>query len=191
MKKYALISVYNKDNLSDLAHALVENNYTIIATDGTGRELNKYGVEFTPANKVTNNPNILKDCIQTISFNIESGILFNRDDTTHTKDIERYNIKSIDIVVCNFAKINETVLKIDDFSIKNVDLGGPLMIKAAAINYKYTIPVVDPADYNIVIDILKNGATLDQRISFAKKAFNFISDYDKGLSQYLNSVLSA
>src|SRR5690606_32982008 len=140
-KKYALISVYNKANLEKIAPTLNKLGYTIISTEGTGAVLKKLGIDFIPASEITKNPDALHDCIQTISYAVSGGILFDRANELHISQVNQLNIKSIDIVICNFPPLEEVVRSEDEFNIKHVDVGGPLMLRSAATNYKWVLPI--------------------------------------------------
>jgi len=190
MKKYALISVYDKTDISKLALELYKKGYKIISTAKTGESLKQAEIPFILATEITNNPKILKDCIQTISFHIPAGILFNRNNKKHLNEIKNYNIKSIDVVVCNFPPIKQSVKTIADFNIHNVDVGGPLMVKSAATNYKDVLVVVDINEYSRVISKLKNNKnTLDFRKEMAIKAYKYCASYDLQLVNYLNGTI--
>lgn len=122
--------------------------------------------------------------MKTISFQIESGILFNRSIPEHIQQAKSLGIKSIDIVVCNlypFEKKN---------SIENIDVGGPTMIRAAAKNFEHVLIVVDPNDYTGIGELLKtNTLTKTRKQELAAKAFAHISLYDSLIARYLNKEL--
>ncbi len=184
--KYALISVYDKTDINIIAKALIETGYLIIATAGTGAKLESVGIDFILAPDMTGNPKALEDCLQTLSFKFAGGIVFDRDNKIHLKEVRRENIPCIDIVVCNITNIVDTVKTQDDFNIHNVDLGGPTMIRAACINFRDVLIVTDPKDYTLISKKLRSGQ-LD--ISFRKimaiKGLSYTSDYDKILTNYL------
>lgn len=185
-KRFALVSVFDKKNIVDFAKRLKASDYEIIATEGTGKVLIKNGISFIPVQKISKNPNKLKDCVKTISFRIVAGILFNRSDPIQLKEIRELNITPIDIVVCNFPPFKEVIKTPEDFNIKNIDVGGPLMVRAAATNFKNILVVVDPNDYGRVAKaIIKQGITNDFMLQLAIKAFAYIYYYDCEIVQYL------
>ena len=185
-KKFALISVFDKKNIIDFAKKLKSSGYEIIATEGTGKVLAKNEISFIPVQKISKNPNKLKDCIKTISFRIPAGILFNRFDSTQLKEIKELNITPIDIVIYNFPSLKEVIKTPEDFNIKNMDVGGPLMVRAAATNFKNVLVVVDPNDYGKVAKtILKQKITNEFRLQLAIKAFTYTYSYDYEIVQYL------
>ena len=130
MKKFALLSVYDKKGISDLAKKLVKSGYEIISTGGTLEVLKNDGIVATPVEEITGNPGDSFDGrMKTISFQIESGILFDRKNSSHVKQAEKLNIPQIDIVVCNLYPFEEKSL-LDSSSkpsietINAIDVGG-------------------------------------------------------------------
>lgn len=186
MKEKILMSVFNKRNISKFAKTLSDSGYRIIASEGTGKELVENGVSFIPAQEISKNPNGFKDCIQAISFNIEAGILFDRLNFTHIEEIKKFNIEPITMVVCNFPPVEEVIKDPEDFNIKNIDVGGPLMVRAAATNFKHVLVVVDPDDYERVSKaIIQDEITDEFRQKLAVKAFTYTHNYDNEIVKYL------
>lgn len=182
MKKYALLSVYDKKGITDFAKVLVKNGYSIISTGGTYETLKKGGVDVTPIDEITGNP---KDCfdgrMKTISFQIESGILYDRKNSKHVEEAQNLRVPQIDIVVCNFYPFEEKQI------IENIDVGGPTMVRAAAKNYKNVLVVVDPNDYAMVVKTLESKKVNEQlRQVLAAKAFYHLSLYDSQIGKFLN-----
>lgn len=186
-QKYALISVYEKDGIVEFARDLAQLGFKIISTGGTLLELKKSNIPVTPISEITKNPQSFDGRIKTISFQIESGILFDRNNPEHVKLAQSLGIIPIDIVVCNFYPFRETQ------EIENIDVGGPTMIRAAAKNYQQVLVVCDPLDYKEVALALKNGnpsreSTLSKveglRIRLAQKAFEYLSFYDSQIATF-------
>jgi len=185
-KGFVLASVFNKKNIADFAKKLKVLGYKIIATEGTGEELAKKRISFIPAQKVSKNPNKLKDCVKTISFRIAAGILFDRSDPIQLKESKELGIIPIDIVICNFPPFKEVIRNSKDFNIRNIDVGGPLMVRAAATNFRHVLVIVDPVDYKKVIEaIRRNRVTNEFRQQLAIKAFSYTHSYDYQIVQYL------
>lgn len=185
-KGFVLVSVFDKRGIADFTEKLKALGYEIISTEGTGRELAKNGITFIPAQKVSKNPNKLKDCVKTISFRIAAGILFNRSNPIHLKEIRELNITPIDIVVCNFPPFKEVIKTPEDFNIKNIDVGGPLMVRAAATNFRHVLVIVDPNDYKKIAEaIFKKKITDEFRRQLAIKALTYTYSYDKKIIQFL------
>lgn len=183
MKKYALLSVYDKTGITDLAKVLVKAGYQIISTGGTFAELKKENIEVTPIEEITGNPRDSFDGrMKTISFQIESGILFDRNNPDHIKQAEQLNIPQIDIVVCNLYPFEEKP------SVETIDVGGPTMIRAAAKNYENVIVVVDPQDYEEVGKLMEGGKIGEQlRKDLAAKVFYNLSFYDSLIGNYFST----
>src|SRR3989344_2909496 len=148
--KYALISVYDKTGIADFAKTLQKLGYSIISTGGSAKTLEKEGVKIIPIQEITGNPESFDGRMKTISFQIESGILFDRQNSSHRKEALALGIKPIDIVVCNLYPFEETAKNTkvsQEEAIENIDVGGPTMIRAAAKNFTNVWVVVDPKDY--------------------------------------------
>ncbi len=189
MKKYALLSVYNKEGIVAFAEELVDLGYIIISTGGTAKVLEQNSVPFTPIQEVTGNPESFDGRMKTISFQIESGILYDRTNKKHVGQAKELNIKPIDIVVCNLYPFEHTISKKGvtlDEAVENIDVGGPTMVRAAAKNFKNCLVVVDPKDYEVVIGALKKDLTSEElRKKLAGKAFSHLSFYDSQIANYL------
>ncbi len=185
-KRFILASVFDKRGINDFAKKLKDLGYEIISTEGTGKELAKNGITFIPAQKISKNPNKLKDCLKTISFRIEAGILFDRLDKKQIKEARELGVKPIDIVICNFPTIEAVIKKPEGFNIRNIDVGGPLMVRAAATNFRHVLVVVSPDDYDdVVSNLLKGSISYEFRKRLAIKAFIYTHLYDKQIVQYL------
>src|SRR3989338_803435 len=115
-QKYALISVFDKTGIADLAKTIQNLGYKIISTGGTAKILKEKSIEVIPVEQITGNPESFDGRMKTISFQIESGILFDRSKPEHVKQAKQLNIKPIDIVVCNLYPFEQTIAK------KNVSL---------------------------------------------------------------------
>lgn len=189
-KKYALLSVFDKTGIVDFATKLHKLNYIIISTGGTGKTLAENKIPFVPIQKITGNPESFDGRMKTISFQIEGGILFDRTNKHHVKEAKELNIPKIDIVVCNLypfeATISKKKVKLDE-AVENIDVGGPTMIRAAAKNFKNVLVVVDPKDYDVVIETRKQKKDdLLFRQELAAKAFQHLSFYDSIVASYLS-----
>lgn len=185
--KYALISVFDKTDIVEFAKQISNLDYKIISTGGTAKVLEEAGLKVIPIQEITGNPESFDGRIKTISFQIESGIVFDRSKKEHIKQARELKIPQIDIVVCNLYPFEQTP------SIENIDVGGPTMIRAAAKNFKNVLVVVDSADYQKVVDYLSkeipsSPAPLDDglRKELAAKAFGRISFYDSLIARYLS-----
>ncbi|MFH1833217.1 MAG: bifunctional phosphoribosylaminoimidazolecarboxamide formyltransferase/IMP cyclohydrolase [Candidatus Levyibacteriota bacterium] len=201
--KYAIISVFDKEGIVELAKTLDELGYKIISTGGTAKILSENKIPVIPVSQITKNPESFDGRMKTISFQIESGILFDRNNPKHTKEAKTLGIKPIDIVICNLYPFEKTIenpkVKLND-AIENIDIGGPTMIRAAAKNFKNVLVVVDPKDYEMVTKYYHAerseasrdsslAAQNDIRKELAAKAFTHLSFYDSQIGKFLNSEL--
>lgn len=188
--RYALISVFDKTGIVEFARIIQKAGYKIISTGGTAKVLIQNKIEVIPIEKITGNPESFDGRMKTISFQVESGILFDRSKKTHQKEAQDLKIHPIDIVVCNLYPFEQTVNKEGvtlEVAVENIDVGGPTMIRAAAKNFKHVIVVVDPADYDPVSQKLKDKTfSVDYRKKLAAKAFQHVSFYDSQIGSYLS-----
>ncbi|MEJ2054037.1 MAG: bifunctional phosphoribosylaminoimidazolecarboxamide formyltransferase/IMP cyclohydrolase PurH, partial [Calditrichaceae bacterium] len=179
--KRALISVSDKTGVEALAKALHGQGCEIISTGGTKKVIESAGIPVTEITKVTGNPEAFGGRMKTISFQIESALLFDRE-----KDAEEaaaLDIKAIDMVVCNLYPFERVKKQGADFDtlIENIDIGGPTMVRAAAKNFKYVAIVTNPRTYPDIVEELKtNEGMLGYRTRFElmRAAFNATADYD-------------
>ncbi len=185
----ALVSVYNKEGISDFLKKIQnEIDLEVIATGGTFLHLEENGVEVMNLSSITNFPEILDGRVKSLHPNIYGGILFNRKIKDHHDEINNLNIKGIDMVICNLYPFSEVISK-DNFlheeAIENIDIGGPSMIRAAAKNYSDVLVITDPNDYGPILNrIINSDVTEDERYEFAKKAFSHTSNYDAQIVRY-------
>lgn len=181
-QKFALLSVYDKTGIADFAKVLVKAGYTIISTGGTFDVLKKEGIEVTPIEEITGNPRDSFDGrMKTISFQIESGILYDRKNPSHVSQAEELKIPQIDMVVCNLYPFEQKP------GIETIDVGGPTMIRSAAKNNENVLVMVSPDDYGIVSDALeKNTVTEKLRKDLASKAFYHLSFYDSQIGNFFS-----
>ncbi|MCQ5364891.1 bifunctional phosphoribosylaminoimidazolecarboxamide formyltransferase/IMP cyclohydrolase [Anoxybacillus salavatliensis] len=194
MKKRAIISVSNKKGIVTFAKQLVELGVEIISTGGTKRVLAEHGIPVVSISDVTNFPEILDGRVKTLHPNIHGGLLAVRDDETHKKQLQEHAITPIDFVVVNLYPFQETIAKPNVplmEAIENIDIGGPTMLRAAAKNHAYVTAVVDPTDYELVIEQLKQygEVLLETRRALAAKVFRHTAAYDAMIAQYLTNIV--
>lgn len=187
--KWALLSVWDKAGIVDLAQTLVENKYRIISSGGTGKALKEAGIDFIEVSEYTGSPEIMGGRVKTLHPRIHGGLLGRRDvDAQVMKDLD---INPIDLVVVNlypFEKMSGEHLDLDKL-IEFIDIGGPAMIRAAAKNFKFVSVVVDPADYPKVKEaVAKGGFGYEERLALAKKVFARTAAYDAAISNYLSGI---
>lgn len=188
-EKYALISITDKTNLVDFAGSLVRLGFQIISTGGTAKVLIDAGIKIVPIQNITGNPESFDGRMKTISFQIESGILYDRTNPVHCKEAKKLGVKKIDLVVSNFYPFEQTINNSGttiNQAVESIDVGGPTMVRAAAKNFKNVLVIVDPGDYTDVINALQSGSVDNtRRQALAAKAFSHLSFYDSQIARYL------
>ncbi|MEM7272972.1 MAG: bifunctional phosphoribosylaminoimidazolecarboxamide formyltransferase/IMP cyclohydrolase [Actinomycetota bacterium] len=177
----ALLSVYDKTGVVDLAKRLHELEVDLVSSGGTAAVIAEAGIPVTDVADITGFPAMLGHRVVTLHPRIHGGILADRRDTSHLRDLEAHNLDLIDLVVGNlypFAK---------DPSIDLIDIGGPTLLRAAAKNHEYVTVLVDPADYDEVLgEIARGGTTPGLRFRLAKKAFAHTAAYDAAITEWFN-----
>ncbi|MDE7452906.1 MAG: bifunctional phosphoribosylaminoimidazolecarboxamide formyltransferase/IMP cyclohydrolase, partial [Clostridia bacterium] len=192
MKKRALVSVSDKAGIVDFCKGLVANGFEIISTGGTAKALKDAGLEVIGISDITGFPECLDGRVKTLHPNVHAGLLAMRSNKEHMAQLEKLNINTIDIVCVNLYPFKATLQRGADFAecIENIDIGGPTMIRAAAKNYQDVAVIVDPKDYNKVLDELANGGvTLETKKYLQYKVFAHTAVYDSLISNYLASQL--
>lgn len=192
--KRALLSVSDKTAIAQFAQSLHRFGCEIISTGGTKTVLEQAGVPVTEISRVTGNPEAFGGRMKTISFQIESALLFDRE--KDKDEARQLGIEAIDMVVCNLYPFSEVKRKGADFDrlIENIDIGGPTMVRAAAKNFKYVAVITDPGDYAALIDELQanEGAlTYETRFYLMRKAFNLTADYDAAIASAMDESAGA
>ncbi|GJY74626.1 AICARFT/IMPCHase bienzyme family protein [Tanacetum coccineum] len=188
--KNALISLSDKKNLDLLAAGLQELGYTIVSTGGTASALEKAGISVTKVEELTNFPEMLDGRVKTLHPNVHGGILARRDQSHHMEALKKHSIGTFELVVVNlypfYAKVSSASGVTFDDGIKNIDIGGPTMIRAAAKNHKDVLVVVDSEDYPVLLEFLKGNKDDQQfRRKLAWKAFQRCAAYDSAVSEWL------
>jgi phosphoribosylaminoimidazolecarboxamide formyltransferase/IMP cyclohydrolase len=189
--KNALISVYYKDNLEPIILELNRLGVNIYSTGGTETFIRNLGVNVIPVEDLTSYPSILGGRVKTLHPKVFGGILARRSFDSDEKQLAEYEIPELDLVIVDLYPFEETVQSgagAEDV-IEKIDIGGISLIRAGAKNFKDVTIVASKDDYGILEDILKTQdgvTTIDQRKSFAQKAFNITSNYDSHIFQYFN-----
>lgn len=188
--KRALISVSDKKGLIPFAKELAAVGVEIISTGGTKRELEEAGLDVTSVSDVTGFPEILDGRVKTLHPYIHGGLLAIRDNEEHVRQLQTHGIQPIDLVVVNLYPFQETIAKADvsfEEAIENIDIGGPSMLRAAAKNHHDVTVVVDPADYDKVLEEIKTSGDIqsETRRELAAKVFRHTAAYDALIAAYL------
>ena len=186
--KRALISVFDKTNLAMLGKELSSRGIEILSTGGSANFLREKNIAVTDVSEYTNFPEIMDGRVKTINPLIEGGILGLRD--KHQTDANENNIKWIDLVICNLYPFFETISKENcnqALALENIDIGGPTMIRSAAKNVGWVTVVVNPSDYEHVLENIneENEINFETRSSLSSKAFGHTAQYDTIIHNYL------
>jgi len=186
----AILAPYDKTDLEDFALNLAEIGFAIYSTSGTQKYLaEKCGLPVSSISSLTGFPEILDGRVKTLHPMVHGGILARRDKPQHMDEIARSEIPPIDLVCVNLYPFRATISKpgvtMED-ALENIDIGGPTMLRAAAKNYPWVLPVVDPADYAQVLDHLRAEQVPEEyRRVLAAKAFQHVAAYDTMIAGYL------
>ena len=178
----ALLSVWDKTGLTELARGLHELGWELLASGGTAAALAEAGLPVTPVERVTASPEMLGGRVKTLHPAIHGAILADRSNPQHLADLDAQGIAPIDVVVCNLYPF------VANPSIETIDVGGPTMVRAAAKNHAHVGVVVDPADYAAVLDELRAAGSLsaDTRRRLARAAFAHTAAYDAAIATWFD-----
>lgn len=186
--KRALISVFDKTNVVSFAKGLEKLGFEIISTGGTLNLLQESGVQAIPVDTVTEFPEMLDGRVKTLHPKIHGGLLADLRKESHVEQLKEYDITPIDLVAVNLYPFKETLAKENithDEIIENIDIGGPTMLRASAKNYQDVAVVVNPADYDHVLELLEEDAlTLEVRKELAAQVFRHTAHYDSMIANY-------
>ncbi|KIH97057.1 phosphoribosylaminoimidazolecarboxamide formyltransferase [Streptomonospora alba] len=183
----ALISVYDKTGLEELAYGLAEAGVEIVSTGSTAARLAEVDVPVTPVEEVTGFPEILGGRVKTLHPRVHAGLLADRADASHRGTLEELGIGAFDLLVANLYPFQETVSAGASMGecIEKIDIGGPAMIRAAAKNHSSVAVVVDPSRYDEVIEAVQvGGYGLEQRKRLAAQAFAHTAAYDAAVASW-------
>ncbi len=183
----ALVSVWNKSGLAELARALTENDVELIATGGTADHLEEEGFQVTRVAEYTGSPELLSGRVKTLHPRLFAGILARRDEEEDMKDLQDENIAPIDLVVCNLYPFSEQIESDPTDTARAaemIDIGGISLIRAAAKNYQHVIVLPEPSCYQRFIDEFEKGGPEESlRKDMAQKAFQISTHYDACISR--------
>ncbi len=186
----ALLSVYDKTNIIALAEALHLRGVELISTGNTAKLLAEHGLPVIPVEKYTGFPEMMDGRVKTLHPKIHGGILGRRD--IDSDIMLAHNIPDIDLVVVNlypFQRVSSQKGAVLKEIIENIDIGGPTLLRGAAKNYEWCLPLVDPNDYASFIEVLNKGqGAIDEsmRFYFASKAFSHTADYEAHIANFFS-----
>ncbi|NLD35528.1 MAG: IMP cyclohydrolase [Desulfatiglans sp.] len=190
----AIISVTDKTGIVEFARRLEGMGVEIISTGGTAKAIREGGVKVKDISEYTGFPEMLDGRVKTLHPKVHGGLLGVRSNSEHVKMMKAHGISNIDLIIVNLYQFEKTVAKegvtLED-AIENIDIGGPAMLRSSAKNFNDVTVIIDPSDYELVLNEMKeNGGStrLKTRFYLAKKVFNLTHKYDGAISRYLETV---
>jgi phosphoribosylaminoimidazolecarboxamide formyltransferase/IMP cyclohydrolase len=185
--KRALVSVFDKTGVIDLARDLSAAGVELVSTGSTAARIAEAGIPVTKVEDLTGFPEILDDRVKTLHPKVHAGMLADVRRDTHRAQLAELGIEAFDLLVSNLYPFQETVATgagFDDI-VEKIDVGGPSMVRGASKNHANVAVVVDPADYSWIRDAAKEGTTAEQRLRLAAKAFAHLATYDSAVAAWL------
>lgn len=188
----ALLSVFDKNGLTPFAQGLAALGVELLSTGGTARHLKDAGLNVIDVSNYTGFPEMFDGRVKTLHPKVHGGLLQRRNNDEDKCNARKYGIPVIDLVVVNLYPFEQTIAKKDvqlEEAIENIDIGGPSMLRSAAKNHRWVTVVVDPADYVLVLNDMKDtgNTTLRLREHLAQKVFDHTSKYDGLIAQFMKS----
>jgi len=187
----ALISVSDKRGLIPFVTGLRDLGVEILSTGGTCRALREADIKVIEVSEKTGFPEIMDGRVKTLHPKIHGGLLGRRG--TDEGVMDEHGIEPIDLLAVNLYPFEQTIARDDatiDDAIENIDIGGPAMIRAASKNHDGVAVVVDPDDYDDVLESLRNNLlSLEARRKLAVKAYAHTASYDTAISKYLSNAI--
>src|SRR6478609_6761032 len=189
----ALLGVYDKSGIEELAAGLAAAGVELVSTGATAARIAAAGVPVTPVEQVTGFPECLDGRVKTLHPAVHAGILADRRKPAHSAQIEELGIAPFDLVVVNLYPFTETVASraAPDDCVEQIDIGGPALARAAAKNHPSVAVVVDPARYGDVLAAVQAGGfSLAERQRLAAAAFRHTASYDIAVASWMGNVLA-
>lgn len=186
--KRALISVYDKTGLEELARGLAQAGVEIVSTGSTAARIAQAGVSVTPVDDVTGFPEVLEGRVKTLHPKVHAGILADQRKADHRAQITELGIRAFDLVVCNLYPFSDTVASGASFDecVEQIDIGGPSMVRAAAKNHPSVAVITSPVHYPDIVEAAeRGGSTLDERREYAAEAFVHTATYDLAIAGWM------
>ena len=184
----AILSVSDKTGITELARALTAKGVEILSTGGTATHLSDAGIPVTPIAQWSGAPEILGGRVKTLTPKVFGAILHDRANTDHIADVTRLDIPRIDLVVVNLYPFEQTIAKEGVTvaeAVEQIDIGGPSMLRAAAKNHRFVLPLCDPSLYDEFVREFESGISDDFRLKCAVKVFEKTAAYDATIATYL------
>lgn len=190
MAKRAFISVFDKTGVVEFARNLEGLGYEILSTGGTQKELESAGIGVVNVSDITGFPECLDGRVKTLHPKIHAGILAMRGNKQHMQQLSELGVETIDVVAVNLYPFKQTISKPDvalEDAIENIDIGGPTMLRAAAKNWQDVAVVVDAADYEKVVEEIRENGEVSRQTKFylSAKVFENTAAYDALIANYM------
>jgi len=189
--KRALISVYDKTGLNELAQGLHDAGVAIVSTGSTAAQIAALGIPVTQVQDVTGFAECLDGRVKTLHPNVHAGLLADLRETSHQQQLADLNIEPFQLVIVNLYPFSQTVASgasVDE-CIEQIDIGGPAMVRGSAKNHANVAIVVEPARYEEVLLAARGeGFTHSQRLTLATAAFRHVASYDVAVASWLGSI---
>jgi phosphoribosylaminoimidazolecarboxamide formyltransferase/IMP cyclohydrolase len=189
----ALLSVFDKTGMEDFAKELARLGVELVSTGGTSKLIAGTGAAVRDISDLTGFPEMMDGRVKTLHPKVHGGLLAVRDNPGHAASMDEHGIGAIDLVVVNLYPFEATIARgaSDDETIENIDIGGPAMIRSAAKNHAYVTVVVDPNDYEPVLEAIRQGGGVpfDMRRKLAAKAYARTAAYDATISNWFAGQL--
>ena len=190
--KRALISVYDKTGLAELAQGLHAAGVAIVSTGSTAEKIAALGIPVTEVKDVTGFPESLNGRVKTLHPAIHGGLLADVRNPDHVAQLVELGIEAFQLVIVNLYPFAQTVASGASIEecIEQIDIGGPAMVRASAKNHANVAIVVDPNYYGEVLSaVSRNGFTKSERVALATLAFRHVAQYDVAVASWLGSVV--
>jgi phosphoribosylaminoimidazolecarboxamide formyltransferase/IMP cyclohydrolase len=190
----ALISVYDKTGLAELARGLHEEGVAIVSTGSTAKTIADAGVPVTPVEEVTGFPEVLDGRVKTLHPHVHAGLLADLRKPEHVSALAELGVAPFELVVVNLYPFTQTVDSGagEDECVEQIDIGGPSMVRASAKNHPSVAVIVDPLGYDGVLAAVRAGGfTLEERKKLASLAFRHTAEYDVAVAAWMSSVLAS
>jgi phosphoribosylaminoimidazolecarboxamide formyltransferase / IMP cyclohydrolase len=191
----AIFATYDKTGVLAFAQGLAELGWELAATSGTARLLTNAELMVTEVAGLTGSPEMLGGRVKTLHPKVFGGVLYRRGVIEDETDVTANGLSSIDLVVCNFYPFPGMVQAEREavgLAIEQIDVGGPALLRAAAKNFRWVLPVFDAADYAPILEMLRGaggspgGVSLEIRRSLAAKVFRYTGHYDLLIAAYFD-----
>ncbi|KAL6716413.1 bifunctional phosphoribosylaminoimidazolecarboxamide formyltransferase/IMP cyclohydrolase [Lecanora helva] len=193
-RKTAILSVYNKQGLLDLAKGLIKHDIRLLASGGTARLIREAGFAVEDISAITNSPEILKGRVKTLHPAVHAGIL-STNSKSDEKDLAEQSIDKVDFVIGNLYPFKDTVSKINvtmEEAVEEIDIGGVTLIRAAAKNHERVCVLSDPMDYaGFLSELDKGEITEKSRQLYALKAFEHTAAYDDTIASFFRKKVAS